>query len=118
MDLEIIVRSEAKGRVTVVQASGFIDGKTAPDFQGKILEVLQEVNTILIDLAQVGFMSSAGLRAMLVTHQQAQQAQQAEAKVVALAGLSESIRDNMEATGFLPFFQVFDSIEIALKELG
>jgi anti-sigma B factor antagonist len=101
--------------VTVVQASGFIDGKTAPDFQGKILEVMQEVNTILIDLAQVGFMSSAGLRAMLVTHQQAQQA---EAKVVALAGLSESIRDNMEATGFLPFFQVFDSIETALKELG
>ena len=115
MDLEIMIRSEAEGRVTVVQASGFIDGKTAPDFQGKILEVMQEVNTILIDLAQVGFMSSAGLRAMLVTHQQAQQT---EAKVVALAGLSESIRDNMEATGFLPFFQVFDSIEIALKELG
>lgn len=115
MDLDIIIRSESEGRVTVVQASGFIDGKTAPDFQGKILEVMQEVNTILIDLAQVGFMSSAGLRAMLVTHQQAQQA---EAKVVALAGLPESIRDNMEATGFLPFFQVFDSIEIALKELG
>ena len=115
MDLEITVRSESEGRVTVVQANGFIDGKTAPDFQSKILEVMQEVNTILIDLAQVGFMSSAGLRAMLVTHQQAQQA---AAKVVALAGLSESIRDNMEAPGFLPFFQVFDTLEIGLKELG
>ena len=115
MDLEITVSSECEGRVTVVQACGFIDGKTAPDFQNKIIDVMQEVNTILIDMAQVGFMSSAGLRAMLVTHQQAQQA---AAKVVALAGLSENIRDNMEATGFLPFFQVFDTIEIGLKELG
>lgn len=115
MDLKITVRSEFEGRVTVIQANGFIDGKTAPDFQNKILEVMQEVNTILIDLAEVGFMSSAGLRAMLVTHQQAQQA---EAKIVALAGLSESIHDNMEATGFLPFFQVFDTVELGLQELG
>ena len=58
MDLEITVSSECEGRVTVVQACGFIDGKTAPDFQDKIIEVMQEVNTVLIDLAQVGFVGA------------------------------------------------------------
>jgi len=115
MGLEITVTSA--GTVTVFAAKGFIDGKTAPDFQNRILQVMQEANTILIDLAQVDFMSSAGLRAMLVTHQQTQQKQNQD-KTVALAALPDAIRDNMEATGFLPFFQVFDTVEAGLKELG
>ncbi len=115
MDLEMTVTPA--GKVTVFVASGFIDGKTAPDFQSRVLEVIQEANIILIDLAQVDFMSSAGLRAMLVTHQQTQQKQN-QGKTVALAALPDAIRDNMEATGFLSFFQVFDTVEIGLQELG
>ena len=80
-----------------------------------MLEVMKEADRILLDLAQVSFMSSAGLRAMLITHQQTQQD---AGKTVALAQLPESIRDNMEATGFLSFFQVFDTIETALEVLG
>ncbi|MCW5205396.1 anti-sigma factor antagonist [Desulfobulbus sp. F5] len=113
MDMEITVKQADK--VTLVITCGFIDGKTAPAFQTKMLEVLCEADIVLLDLSQVSFMSSAGLRAMLVTHQQTQQGQ---SKTVALAALPDGIRDNMEATGFLPFFQVFDTVEAGFQGLG
>ncbi len=110
MDMEITVKPV--DTVTLVIACGFIDGKTAPDFQTKMLQVLCEADKVLLDLSQVAFMSSAGLRAMLITHQQ-----QGQSKTVALAALPDSIRDNMEATGFLPLFQVFDTVEAGLQGL-
>lgn len=113
MDMEITVKPVDK--VTVVEASGFIDGKTAPAFQEKLLQVLQEADTILIDLTQVSFISSAGMRAMLIAHQQTQQDR---SKTVAWAGLSDDIRNTMEATGFLSFFQVFETVEAGLEELS
>ncbi len=113
MDMEITVKPV--DTVTLVTACGFIDGKTAPDFQTKMLQVLCEANKVLLDLSQVAFMSSAGLRAMLVTYQQTQQEQ---SKTVALAALPDGIRDNMEATGFLPFFKVFETVEAGLQGLG
>ncbi len=112
MDLDI--RVVLVDSVSIVTASGFIDGKTAPTFQTRMLQVLHDADRVLIDLAQVSFMSSAGLRAMLITHQQTQQD---ASKIVVLAQLPESIRDNMEATGFLPFFQVFDTVKAAFEEL-
>ena len=99
-------------QVSVVEVSGSIDGKTAPNFQQEILQVIEEVDTILIDLDKVTFMSSAGLRVMLVTHRAAQ-----GGKIVALTGLPEEIEDNMEATGFLAFFKVFDTLEAGLEAL-
>ncbi len=112
MDMEITTRSV--DNVTVIEVKGFIDGKTAPDFQKKVLQVMEEADKVLIDLGQVDFLSSAGLRAMLVTHR----ATQEKNAVVALAGLSEDIKDNMEATGFLSFFEVFDTIDAALEGGG
>jgi anti-sigma B factor antagonist len=112
MDMEIATRTADK--ITVVEVSGFIDGKTAPDFQEKVLQVMQETDTVLIDLGQVSFMSSAGLRAMLVTYRATQESK----TIVALAGLPEEIKDNMEATGFITFFKIFETIEAGLKELS
>ncbi len=112
MDMDIATRSVEN--VTVIEVKGFIDGKTAPDFQEKVLQVMEVADTVLVDLRQVDFLSSAGLRAMLVTHR----ATQEKSVVVALSGLTEDIKDNMEATGFLSFFKVFDTIEAGLKELN
>jgi anti-sigma B factor antagonist len=113
MDMEITVKQANK--VTLVITCGFIDGKTAPAFQTKMLEVLCEADIVLLDLSQVSYMSSAGLRAMLITHKQTQQG---PSKTVALAALPDGIRDNMEVTGFLPFFQVFETVEDGLQRLG
>jgi anti-sigma B factor antagonist len=109
MDMEITVKQTDK--VTLVTACGFIDGKTAPAFQTKMQEVMGQADKVLLDLSQVSFMSSAGLRVMVITQQQGKN------KTVALAALPDNIRDNMDVTGVLHYFQVFDTVEAGLQGL-
>jgi anti-sigma B factor antagonist len=96
---------------TVVEIVGDIDGKTAPQAQEQILPLLQSGARVLLNMSQVGYMSSAGLRIMLSTHRQAT----ANKAQVALVGLSEDIQETMSATGFLSFFTLYDTVEAGLE---
>ncbi len=66
---------------------GDIDGSTAPVLQDQILAVAQPGCRLLLDMTQVSYMSSAGLRVMLLLHRQISGG---KGKVV-LVGLSEDI---------------------------
>jgi len=90
------------GPVTVVSPAGDIDGKSAPSFQEAVLSALDHRGNVLLDLGGVHFMSSAGLRVLLLVYRQAM----ARKARVALCGLSTEIRRTMSATGFLSFFTV------------
>jgi anti-sigma B factor antagonist len=98
--------------VVIVEPVGDIDGKTAPEFQTRILELVQPKARIVLNLAQVAFMSSAGLRSMLLIYREAKSV---DARVV-LAVVNKDIRNSMSATGFLPFFTVCDSVQDAMQE--
>ncbi|MBN1148244.1 MAG: anti-sigma factor antagonist [Anaerolineales bacterium] len=99
--------------VKVLAISGDIDGKTAPQVQEQILIHMQPGSKILLDMREVSFMSSAGLRVLLTTYRRAIQ----EQSNVLLVGLREEIKDTMSATGFLGFFVISDSLEEGLKAL-
>jgi anti-sigma B factor antagonist len=110
MDINV----KTAGPVTLVEIVGDIDGKTAPQVQTQVLPLVQPGSRILIDMTQVDYMSSAGLRMLLSTHRTASGTR---ARVV-LAGLSEEIQDTMSATGFIGFFTLYDTIGAALEGLG
>jgi anti-sigma B factor antagonist len=101
------------GQVIVVELSGEIDGKTAPEAQQQILAVIQPAAKILLDLSRVGFMSSAGLRALLATYRQVTK----QKAIIRLVGLSEELEDTMSATGFLSFFSIDATLEAGLAAL-
>ncbi len=100
-------------QVTVISLAGDIDGKTAPEVQQQILAQIQPGGKILLDLSQVGYMSSGGLRMLLSTYRQAV----GQKTILALVGLSEEIKDTMLATGFLSFFTTHDTLEAGLAAL-
>lgn len=100
--------------VIVVTLSGEIDGKTAPAVQQQIVPLIPEDGKIMLDMSAVGYMSSAGLRMLLLLYRHAQ----GQDSKIALVGLDETIRDTMDATGFLDFFVVADSIEAGAEVLG
>jgi anti-sigma B factor antagonist len=108
------IRSEARGDATVIVLEGELDGKTAPVAQGQIVPLIPAGGKIVLDMRGVGYMSSAGLRMMLLLYRQAL----AKETRIALAGLSEEIRDTMDATGFLDFFVVADGVDEGLGLLG
>src|SRR3982751_3317532 len=91
--------------VTVCSLAGSLDSRSAP--------ALPEDGRVLLDLTEVTFVSSAGLRTMLLIYRQAQCVD----TTVALVGLSDQLREVLSATGFLGFFVVADSVDHGLAEL-
>lgn len=110
--MEVTMRDECG--VLLVEPVGDIDGKTAPDFQAQVISWIQPGRRMVINLAQVGFMSSAGLRAMLLVYREAK----TQSAKLALAGINKDIRNSMAATGFLAFFVARDSVAEAIEAVA
>ncbi len=104
------IENREKDGIAIVSISGEIDSKTAPDAQEKLLPLVDQYHSMIMDLNDLTFMSSAGLRIMLLLYRHAT----AQSGKVALVGLSEQIQDTMSATGFLSFFDLSDSIDEAM----
>lgn len=109
MDVQI----SKEGAVHVVALSGELDANTSPVAQQQIMPLATDGARILLDMAGVTFMSSAGLRLLLATYRQVV----AKNAVVALARLSEELKETMSVTGFLTFFTVHDDVASGVKEL-
>ena len=81
--------------------------------QARLGELVPEAPRILLDLSRTSYLSSAGLRVLLLVYRQAQHS----GSVLALAGLGDDVREVMSATGFLDFFTVADTVEHGLEAL-
>jgi anti-sigma B factor antagonist len=101
------------GDVHVAELSGELDANTSPVAQQAILPLAVDGAKIILDMSQVSFMSSAGLRLLLSTYRQVA----TRNGTVALAGLSEDLKDTMSMTGFLSFFSVHDTTDAAVTAL-
>jgi anti-sigma B factor antagonist len=106
----IQVKTRTIDGASVISLKGTIDGGSAPAAQAAIVPLLEPGCRLVLDLSGVDFMSSAGLRLMLLIFRQVSGA----GGKVAMIGLSEEIRDTMELTGFLDFFTTADSEDAAL----
>jgi len=102
----------AKGSLTV-SAAGRIDSSTAPEFQAAVLAALDEnptYDSLLIDLAKVEYISSAGLRVFLSLNKRFVD----EEKKLTLANASSALMEVFQMTGFSelvdirPPFKEFD----------
>ncbi|MGB7342498.1 MAG: STAS domain-containing protein [Phototrophicaceae bacterium] len=100
-------------QITVIQVTGAIDGSTAPILREAILSACSTGQLLLLDMQHVHFMSSAGLRVMLLLHRKLEQS---DGRVI-LIGLLEPIYDAMEATGFLKYFETASDIETGAQLL-
>ncbi|WP_088242601.1 STAS domain-containing protein [Calothrix rhizosoleniae] len=100
--------------IKVVILVGEIDAKTAPKVQQQVFNLTATDKKVLMDLSQVNYMSSAGLRMLLSLYRHTT----AKDIKLLLVGLSEEIEDTMSVTGFLDFFATSKTREsglIALK---
>lgn len=107
------VRKHTVGTVTVVSLSGDLDSGSSPAVQERLRALVVSDDRVLVDLSGVPYMSSAGLRTMLLLYRQAQAVRTA----VGLVGISEDLRAMMAATGFLGFFTVDDTVADGVRML-
>jgi anti-sigma B factor antagonist len=99
--------------VTVVSLTGDLDARSAPVAQQELSDLIPDGTPVLLDLSNVGYVSSAGLRMMLMAYRRAQQSGTA----IGLVGVPETLRTILSATGFLRFFEVAETIPEAISAL-
>jgi anti-sigma B factor antagonist len=107
------VELEVMDGVTVATLFGELDSRTAPLVQERLLTLPEPDGRALLDMSGVGYISSAGLRALLMLYRQ----MTANDGRVALVGLTENIKDVMTVTGFLEFFDDYDTLQEGLAAL-
>ena len=91
------------GAVSVLDAAGRIDSVTAKSLEEKLLSLVREAPPALIlDFTKVDYISSAGLRVLLVV---AKKVQQAKGKMV-LFGLGPNVREVFSVSGFDKIFVI------------
>ncbi|MEB3227738.1 MAG: STAS domain-containing protein [Synechocystis sp.] len=105
------ISTQITNDIQVATLSGDIDANTAPIVTEKILPLVEAHSKILLDMSQVAYMSSAGLRMLLSLYRQAT----AQERQLVLVGLSEDVQDTMSVTGFLDFFKVAGSLEEGMQ---
>ncbi len=117
MEIKIatIPLSEANptSQITLVEMNGEVNYNTAPTVEQQLLPLAQNGVKLLLDMTNVPYMSSAGLRMMLslyrsVTNQEGQ---------IVLVGLVDDIKDTMSITGFLDFFINCDTVDEGIAAL-
>lgn len=108
------ITQQVMGSITVIGVNGEVDGSTAPALQERVLAVVTPGNQVILDMTNVPFMSSAGLRVMLLVYRQLKD----NGGKVVLVGLSENIRDTMNATGFLKFFSTAETLDSGLASFS
>lgn len=108
------ITSHEESRIVFIHPAGDVDGKSAPDFKDQVLARIEPEGRIVLDMTGVSFMSSAGLRSMLLIYREAK----GKAARIVLVGVNSDIRGSMSATGFLNFFTLNDRVEDAVATLA
>jgi len=107
------IELEEMNGVMVATLYGELDGRTAPQVQEKLLALPAPDGRALLDMSGVSYISSAGLRALLMLYRQ----MAAKDGRVALVGLAENIHDVMVVTGFLEFFDDYATLQEGLAAM-
>ena len=97
--------------ISIATLVGEIDAISAAMVQDKVLPLSVPSCKLILDMTNVIYMSSAGLRMLLSIYRHISGNQ---GKVV-LVGLSDELKDTMSMTGFLPYFIVQDTLETGLQ---
>ena len=103
--MEVKLDSHASWQVILV--SGQIDSKTVGQLRDFIDTELKQGVPVALELTEVPFMSSAGLRTLLTLQRKTK-----EMEVdLALIGVADEIADTMKVTGFYQFFTIYKSLQ-------
>ncbi len=100
--------------MVVVSVKGKLDTVAALEFEKYIIEqVDKSENSLVVNMSELIYIASAGLRAILSATKKLREKQ----KDILLVGLQKTVKDVFKIAGFLSFCKVFDTEESALEQI-
>lgn len=111
MDLQTRIESQA----IVITISDRLDAVTAPEYEKRIRELIDGGNNnFAVDFEQLDYISSAGLRALLLMAKLLKE----KGGKVCFANVKGNVRSVFEMSGFTALFKIENSIAEALAVLA
>ena len=108
------IQQEQVGDVWVVNVHGRLDGITSTAFSNHVGELFTgRIPKILIDLTDMDFITSAGLRELLLLAKKAN----ASGTAFALCGVNDQVRQVVDIGGFTTIFNLHSGRAEALAAL-
>jgi anti-sigma B factor antagonist len=106
------ISEKIEGTVKVISLSGRLDAYAVNDVEKKLdsLASVKQIHLVL-NLRELEYISSSGLRVMLATLKKAAKHQGG----VRLACLNPSVKDVFDIAGFTQFFKIYDKEEDAIN---
>ena len=109
------IREETENGVTVVAPHGRVDSVSSAELESALVAHLGgDARRLIVDLGGVEYISSAGLRVLLML---AKKLQGTGGRLV-LCAMPESVRLVFELAGFLPIFEIEDTRQAAVSRPG
>lgn len=102
-----------QGNAYVVTPIGRLDTAAAPEFEKTLTEWMGQGETrFIVDLKGLEYISSAGLRSILVVGKKLK----AQKGSMAFCSLAPMVEKVFSISNFAAFFPIYDSLEKALQE--
>lgn len=111
--MEILKRKEKD--VLVISLKGRLDAVTTPLLEKDLTELIAGGERFLVlDLGDLAYISSAGLRTLLVVTKRLREKQGR----LLLASLKSVVREVFEISGFSSIIPIFESVDAAISSPG
>jgi anti-anti-sigma factor len=111
--MEIV--QEVRSGVSVVAPAGRIDSTSSVELERAIGAAWEGgTRRLVVDFARVSYISSAGLRVMLMTAKRTAGGKGA----LALCAMNDAVRQVFDLAGFLPLFAVEDTRDLAVAKVA
>ncbi|HPF60041.1 MAG TPA: STAS domain-containing protein [Candidatus Competibacteraceae bacterium] len=108
------IQEQRQGEVIVLGPVGRLDSLNCREFESHLLSALNESGKVVVDCTALAYISSAGLRVLLVAAKQAR----ATKSQLSLAALKDNPREVFDISGFSAIFSIHPTVEAAIASFG
>ena len=98
------IEKQVEGQNIVLRIEGRVDTTTSPQLQSEITSAFQRGNCVVLDFAGVEYISSAGLRALLIGHKMAI----SKDGYMKIVHVPEVVEEVLSITGFSKMLMIED----------
>lgn len=108
------INTRKEKNALVVYVKGRMDAVFSAEFENKMAALVDSgENTFIIDLGELEYISSAGIRSILVLTKKLE----ARAGKLALCSLKDLVEEVFKISGFISIIPVYESVESALTQI-
>ena len=101
MVINMTLHTQKEADKTTVTIEGRLDTSTAPQLETEFAEIMKDTPKLVLDMADLEYVSSAGLRVLLNAHKQ-----MSKAGGLTIKNANEMVMEVFEVTGFVDIFHI------------